>query len=228
MREVIGHKSARRILVYGSTGASVHIAFEGIHQAGGRASVVAYVDDTPDAPDVACDGLPVIDFDGMADYPDLPILVAVQSAHGRRSLFERLDEVGRRIIGMPGLAHLVHPLAEVGEGVVVSSTSRVMPGVRLERGVMVLADLVAEDVHVGEYTTLAVHSIVLGHVDIGADVHVAPGAIINNGRVGRRMTIGDGAIIGTGAVVDRPVGAGEVVLGNRAMSPEAWHRLRAL
>lgn len=119
-------------------------------------------------------------------------------------------------MGSQGLPHLSHPAAELGEGVIVSSTTRVGFATSIGTGGLALGDLIAHDVTVGEYCTFAAGSIVLGHVDIGDDVFVGAGAIIKNGTSTRPLTVGTGAVVGVGAVVDRDVPPGAVVMSPRA------------
>lgn len=221
-----GPEQVPRFLCFGSSGACVQIGFEAMHRAGGTAELVAYVDDQASGTANPFDARPVISFDQLDEYPGVPVLVPVQNPRGRRSVYERLEAAGRSIVGMPAVPYLTHPSVDVAEGAIFSITSRVGPGSVIGRAVMVMSDLVSEDVTVGAFTTLAMHSIILGHVRIGEDVLVAPGAIVGNGKEGKPLTIGDGAVIGTGAVVDRNVEAGEVIMGNRGMTPIEWARLR--
>jgi acetyltransferase-like isoleucine patch superfamily enzyme len=90
---------------------------------------------------------------------------------------------------------------------------------------MVMSDLVAHDVQIGDFTSLSFGSTVLGHVQIGQDVFVGSGAIINNGSLDRPLTIGDGAVIGAGAVVTHDVAPGQVMVGPRAMPLDEWKSL---
>ncbi|MDO5677316.1 MAG: hypothetical protein Q4G35_07380 [Propionibacteriaceae bacterium] len=228
MTAVMGDPGSERVLVYGNSGTCSYAAWEGMQQSGGRSEIAAYINDDPTTPRIAPDGKPVIVFEEIDTYPGLPVLIPIHLPADRRMLWERVIAAGRRIIGLPGDPQWVHPFTTFGEGVIISSTTRILPGVNLARGVIAFSHMLAEEVRVGEFTTLGMRSMVLGHVEIGANVLVAPGAVINNGRPGHRRTIGDGAVIGTGAVVSRNVKPGEVLMGNPAMSPAEWDRLKRM
>lgn len=216
---------------FGSSGTCAHIAFEGISEAGGSAPLVAYIDDYA-APGVSpFDGLPVVsleEFGADSRFAGVPVLVPVSDPAGRRRVVERLDAAGIPVVGMPGTPVYVHPSVDVGRGSMVLTTTRLGPGVRLGEGVLALADVVAHHGQVGDFVTFAMHSKVLGHVEIGNDVFVGAGALITDGTTRRPRRIGDGAVIGAGAVVDRDVAPGEVVVGARAMGMREWARLRLL
>lgn len=180
-------------------------------QAGGEIEFVAYVSDDRES-DMHEDGSPIVSLDELAGWDDIAVFVPIHDPAGRRSVYDRLTRAGVPILGSRGLPHLAHPSARLGEGVIVPCTTRVGFGTTLGRGTLAFSDLVAHDVTVGEFTTLASSSVVLGHVEIGDDVYVGAGSIIRNGTAKRPIRIGDGAVIGVGAVVDRDVEAGEVVM----------------
>lgn len=215
-------------LVYGASGTCAQVAFEARHQAGGTAVQRGYIDDLKSGFDHPYDGLPVLSFDGARAFPHAAVLVPVHSTDGRRALHDRVLSSGRTLVGMAGDAHLVHPSAQLGQATIIACGSRVGPGVVTGRGPMLLGDLVGHDVELGDFVTLAMHSIVLGHVVLGSGAYVGPGAVVGNGTATRPLRIGEGAIIGTGAVVDRDVAPGETIVGNRGMSARSWARLRRL
>lgn len=207
----------------------MQVAFDVAYQSGGRTPLLGYVDDERAGIALASDDRPVIALDEVGGrFPGAGVFVSVHSPSGRRRIFDRLDERGIPIVGTNGQEHLRHPSAEFGEGTIVASTTRVGPLARIDRGVIALSNLIAHDVAVGEFSTLAVGSTVLGHVQIGREVWVGAGAIIGNGTPDRPVVIGDGAIIGAGAVVRGDVAPGAVMVGPRAASPSEWGGLRRL
>ena len=187
---------------------------------------VAYVADD-DPRERHPDGTPILSLEQLADLEDTAVFVPIHAPAGRRSVFDRITAAGVPILGSSGLPHLSDPSAELGEGVIITSTTRIGFATALGRGTIVMGDLVAHDVTIGDFCTLAAHSKVLGHVNIGHDVFVGAGAIIKNGTPRRPLLIGDGAVIGIGAVVDRDVAPGETVISPRAVSIAEWQAMRA-
>lgn len=211
---------------FGASGTCVQVALDLAFQARGVSDFVAYVADD-DPRDLHPDGTPILDFDQLAALDDTAVFVPIHDPAGRRAVFDRLTSAGVPILGAAGSPHLSDPRAQLGEGVIVTCTARVGFGTSIARGTIVLSDIVAHDVNIGEFCTLAVSSVVLGHVNIGRDVFVGAGAVIKNGTSRRPIVIGDGAIIGVGAVVDRDVAPGETVVSPRAVSIAEWQAMRA-
>jgi hypothetical protein len=221
-----GH-TVEGIVGFGASGTGVQVSFDVAVQVGDRVPFLCYVDDELAGVPLASDDRPVLTLDEAARrFPGAGVFVSVHSPAGRRRIFDRLTARGIPIVGADGSAQLRHPSADLGEGVIVASTTRVGPLARLGRGVIALADLVAHDVVVGEFSTLAVGSTVLGHVRIGREVWVGAGAVVGNGTAERPVVIGDGAVIGAGAVVRGDVQAGAVLVGPPAATPSGWSALR--
>jgi len=211
---------------FGASGTCVQTAFDLAWQARDLIEFVAYVaDDEPRRQHD--DGFPILTLAELSEWDDIGVFVPIHDPAGRRSVYERLVAAGIRILGTAGLPHLSHPTAVLGEGVIASSTTRIGPHTVIGRGTIAFSDLVAHDVEIGEFTTLAARSVVLGHVRIGSDVRIGAGAVISNGTAARPIVIGDGAVIGAGAVVDRHVGAGETVVSPRAVSIAEWQAMRS-
>jgi len=201
----------------------VHVALDLRYMSNGMSEFVGYIDDQPDRP--VDDGYRVFSFDEFTELRDVGVLVPVYEPSGRRQVYERLAEHGIPIVGARGLPHLVHPEAELGEGSIVTSSTRVGPRTTLGRGSLVLADLVAHDVELGEFVTLGPNSVVLGHVKIENDAIIGARATIRNGSPERPLVIGAGAMIGAGAVITRDVPPGEVMVGPPALPLAEWKAL---
>lgn len=219
----------RTFACFGSSGSCAQIAFDAASGPGGSSPLVAYVDDYASSGVSPYDGLPVLSLKQFTTDPrfaEVAVLVPISDPAGRRSVIERLDTLSIPVVGLTGSPNLVHPSAHLGRGSVVLSTTRIGPGVRMGDSVLALTNLVGHDSVVGDFVTLAIHSTVLGHVEIGNNVFVGAGALIINGTHDRPRLIGDGAVIGAGAVVDRDVDPGEVVVGPRAMNVREWARTR--
>lgn len=143
--------------------------------------------------------------EGLSSHPGAALIGGVADGAVRRSL------VGGRTAAEP----LIHPMADVGQDVVLGAgtvicshanlTTHVTVGehVHISRGVAVGHDVVLED-----YVSIMPLAAVSGNVRLGAGVFVGTGALIRQG-----VTVGDDAVIGMGAVVLRDVPAGVTVIG---------------
>ena len=218
------------IAVFGSRGHSMMILRGLEDRWQGRVRVRAVIDDIDhgfthpllQAPMITSD-------DRLRLYPDLPVLVTPGSTALRERIVARLaqEEAILATASCGGQTH-VDPAVDYGAGSVTVPHVRIGPNVRIGRAVQVLATIVAHDVQIDDFTNLNIHCSVLGHVQIGSGVNIAPHAVIGNGTPDRPLRIGDGAIIGVGAVVTRDVPAGARMIGNPAMPVERWKTLNRL
>jgi UDP-3-O-[3-hydroxymyristoyl] glucosamine N-acyltransferase len=214
-----------RMACFGTSGTCDQVALDLAFQARGLSTLSAYVSDA-DPRSHHDDGLPIVTLEQLAGWGDVGVFVPIHDPAGRRAVFARIVAAGLPLIGARGLPHLVHPSAELDEGAIVTCTTRLGSRTHLGRGTVVLSDIVAHDSSVGEFSTLAVNSVVLGHVQIGRDVFIGAGAVIKNGTAAKPLRIGDGATVGIGAVVDRHVAPGETVVSPRAVSIAEWESMR--
>ena len=206
----------RRMLCYGASGTSSQVAYDLQYQAGPGIEFIGYIDDVRDPRRVVEPEAAVFSFEEALEIEDVGVVVPIHDPAVRRELFARLSAHGVPILGSRGMPQFVHPLAVIGEGSLVSPTTRLALSTRL-----------GHDVIVGDFTTLAFGSQVLGHVQIGSDVFIGAGAIITNGTIRRPLVIGDGARIGAGAVVTKDVAPGQAVSGPSALSPRRWSEVLA-
>lgn len=213
-----------RMACFGASGTGVQVSLDLRYQASGQLSFVGYIDDLPTR--VVESGYRVFSLDEFAELDDVGVFVPVHDPHGRRDVYGRLGALGIPILGSRGMPHLSHPDAEIGEGVIITSSTRVGYNTRIGRGSLALSDVVAHDVEVGEFVTLAAHSVILGHVQIDDDAFVGAGAVIRNGTSRRPLVIGKGAIVGAGAVVNHDVAPGQTVISPRALPIAEWEALR--
>ena len=211
-----------RMLCYGASGTGSQLSLDLQFQGGPDIDFLGYVDDVNDPRRTVEPGARVYSFDELLTLEDVGVFVGIHDPQAREAVINRLVEHAVPLIGARGTAHLAHPLATVGEGSIVPSTTRLGHSARLGRGVIGFADLIAHDVEVGDFTTLAASSVISGHVTIGRGVFVGLGAIIRNGTIDKPIVIGDGARIGAGSYVGGDVAAGEIVAAPRAMAVSRW------
>ncbi|MFN4153575.1 MAG: acetyltransferase [Paracoccaceae bacterium] len=225
-----GVETFDEIVLYGSRGHSQMLlrVLEGMWQ--GRVRLRAVIDDLDHGFIHPALGVAVISgAERLARFPAVPVLLSMGDGAVRARITARLAGEGATLATLiRRQPETVAPDARVGAGCLVNPTTLISPNVVLGIGVQVLASVIAHDVSVGDFGTLAYGSIINGHVEIGHHVSIGSGAIICNGRPGRPLKVGDGAVIGVGAVVMRDVPAGARMMGNPAMPLRDWMRLQAL
>ncbi len=218
------------ITVFGARGHSLMLIRGMEEYWRGRVRIRALVDDIENGFDHPTLGVPVISSaERLRNYAVLPVLLTPGSGALREQVISRLatEDATLATASCPGQSH-VDPDVAYGAGCFCAHYTRIGPGVAIGIGAQVLANVIAHDVSIGDFTTIGVETCVAGHVEIGTGVTIAPRAAIGNGRRGRPLRIGDGAEIGTGAVVLGDVARGERVIGNPAMPIRDWVRLRRL
>ena len=125
---------------------------------------------------------------------------SVNSNEKRRSLYERVSEIGFRV------PELIHPKS------IVSNESKIAGGVQVMAGAIIQANT-----FIDQNTIINTGAVVDHDCIVGKHVHICPGAVISGGCI-----IGDGAFIGVGSMVIQGVkigkgtliAAGSVVLKN--------------
>lgn len=212
-------------MCFGAGGTSIQVVTEIAHAVREQTEFVGYIADQSESKQTV-DGFPVVELDKVPTDGSVGVIVPI--FQGRAGVFDRLTEAGVPILGTRGSPELMSPHAQTGEGVIVPVTSRVGPHTIFGRGVVALSDLIAHDTVIGDFTTLGMHSVVLGHVQIGANVFIGTSAVIRNGTAERPVVIGDGAVIGVGAVVGGDVAPGEVAVSPRAIPLAEWRALRQI
>ena len=216
------------VVCYGAAGHAI-IYLIGLRQQYPLMRVRAFVDDFNHGFTHPDEDAPVISaHERQERFPDVPVVLAINDPAAREKIYWRLVEEGALFFTTSGHPRLAHHSVVAGEGTIVDPATRIGPRVRLGRAVSAIPVMMAHDVEVGDFTSIGTGSTILGNVKIGARVNVAPNAVITNGYPGKPRTIGDGCVIGVGAVVTRDLAAGEIVVGNPAMSVAEWRELRTV
>lgn len=218
------------ITVFGARGHSMMLIRGQQHYWQGRVRIRALIDDVEHGFVHSELGVPVISSaERLRNFAGLPVLLTPGSGSLRSRIMTQLVDEGATLATSTCRdQNHVDPTAEYGAGCFCAHYTRIGPATAIGKGAQVLANVIGHDVSIGEFSTLAIESVVAGHVQIGNGVNIAPRAVIANGRRDRPLRIGDGAEIGTGAVVVGDVAAGERVIGNPAMPIRDWVRLRRL
>ncbi len=217
-----------RITVFGARG-HTGLLLRGLEEYWqGSVRVTALIDDVENGfvhPDLA---VPVISSaDRRRDYGDLPVLLTVGSGDLRARMAAQYANEGAVLAtAVCRNQRHVNPDVVFGAGSLCAPFTRIGVNVRVGAAVQLLSSVIAHDVVIGDNVTLGYESTVLGHVEIGDNVAIAPRAVISSGTRKRPLRIGAGAVVGTGAVVLRDVAAGERVIGNPAVPIRDWVRSR--
>lgn len=218
------------IVVFGARGHSLMI-LRGLEEYWkGRVRIRALIDDIENGFTHDGLGVPVISSDRRAqEFAGLPVLVTVTNPALRRRVVNRLqaEDACLATATCPDVVN-IDPDVRFGPGSVCMPWTRIGPAVSFGPCCIVLASIVAHDIQVGAFSTLAGDALVSGHVKIGDDVNIAPRAVIANGNRQRMIGIGNGAEVGVGAVVISNVAPGGRVIGNPALPMRDWVRLRRL
>lgn len=218
------------IVVFGARGHTLLI-LRGLEEGWqGRVRVRALIDDIENGFTHTDLGLPVISSaERLRSFADVPVLLTVTKPDLRLRTATRLrDEDATLATAVwPDAVH-VDPTTSFGPGTVCMPWTRIGPNVTAGAGVVILARAIGHDVEIGDFATLAGESLISGHVRIGREVNIAPGAVVANGRRTRPLQIGDRAEIGVGAVVVGDAAPGARLIGNPALPIRDWIRLRRL
>lgn len=218
------------ITVFGARGHSLMI-LRGLEEYWqGRVRIRALIDDLEHGFTHPGLGVPVISSDQRAQaFADLPVLLSVTHPGLRQRVAARLEAEGATLATAicPDRINL-DPSARFGPGAVSMPWTRIGPDVEVGACAILLASIIAHDVQIGAFSTLAGDALVSGHVRIGAGVNIAPRAVIANGNRKHWLTIGDGAEIGVGAAVLSDVEPGARLIGNPVLPIRDWVRLRRL
>lgn len=215
------------ITVWGARGHSA-LVMQGMQDRWqGRVTIRAIIDDVENGFDHPLFQAPVISgAERLKRFSDLPVMLTMGSPSLRAQIYDRLDTEGATLANAIGPASYVSTDAIYGHGTLTAPYTRIGPNVRFGADVQCLANLVSHDIEFGDHVTLGFGSSVLGHVRIGSDVLICPGAMIGNGNLKKQLVIGDGARIAPGAVVLTNVAPGAHVVGNPAVPVDDWAKSR--
>lgn len=150
-------------------------------------------------------------------HKEIPFVIGVGDPAAKQGVWHRFAQELR-------FENLIHPTATFGRhqrqavdnerGIVVAAGARLMNEVRV--GAFSVFDLnvtVGHDTVVGAFAHLAPGATVSGNVDVGERCWIGAGAVVNQGKPGRKLLIGADTIIGSGAVVVSDCDASSVYVG---------------
>lgn len=193
----------------GGFGRHVHQIIEDINADRSCWSVLGFVDDFAEAPEIH--GIPILGgLQWIQERSSVDVVVAIGSSRQRRAITSQL--LGHHGIRFPSLIHpsaYVASRATIGEGVVVAALAAVNTDVQLGSHVHInLGVTIGHESILHDFVTVYPNASVAGQCVIEEDVEVGSGSIIL-----QRLSVGREAVIGAGAVVTRPVNAGTTVVG---------------
>ena len=133
--------------------------------------------------------------------PDIPII--------RKKLFIAYKTAGFIIETIISPNAFISPTASIGEGCMIQTGCNISSNVKIGTGVRVnsLANVMHDSV-IGDFSTLAPSSVILGRCVIGDEVYIGA-----NSTILPEVHVNNNSLIGAGAVVIRDVKANVTVAG---------------
>jgi sugar O-acyltransferase (sialic acid O-acetyltransferase NeuD family) len=147
-------------------------------------------------------GYPVIGNDDDAgkfrkEYPDIPIVIAVDTPAARQKLHGIYKQVGFSFATLISPKAFISPSAKLGEGVIIQSFCNISTNAIL--GDFTKVNTYANIMHdciLEPYCTIAPNAALMGHVHVGESSYIGANAtIIQTNRVGGKVTVGAGAVV---------------------------------
>ena len=145
------------------------------------------------------------------------VLVAVADPRARSEIVESLTLKGCRFATFVDDRAVVNYGVRLGEGAVVCPGANIDTGAAL--GVHVHVNVngcVGHDTVIGDFSTLSPGINIMGEVAVGREVFFGGSAAVLP-----RLSVGSLATVGAGALVRRPVGEEQTVVGNPARPLDA-------
>lgn len=150
-------------------------------------------------------------------YTDMPFAIGIADTAARQKVWLRFGDKLKFV-------NLIHPAASFGKrqraaieartGVVVAAGARFMNQIVV--GDFTAFDLnvtVGHDSVIEDFVHVAPGANISGNVHVGARCWIGTGAVINQGRNGRKLVVGADTVIGSGAVVVKDCDASSVYAG---------------
>lgn len=180
--------------------------------------VLGITDPNPDTVMTGVVGIPVLGPDRviLEHDPSEILLVnglgSVRDTSARKRLFESFVSRGYAFAAVVHPKAIVASTALLAEGVQLMAGAVVQPGVSLRENVIVNTNAsIDHDGQIGAHVHIAPGATLSGGVTVRDGAHIGTGAVVIEG-----ITIGAGATVGAGAVVLRDVPEDATVVGNPA------------
>ncbi|MBO7537932.1 MAG: acetyltransferase [Prevotella sp.] len=141
---------------------------------------------------------------------DDEIIVCIGKAENRKTVVERLQQLGMKFGTAIHQSAIVSPFAEIGEGSVLMAGTIVNSGSRIGRHCIINTGAVVEhECLTGDYVHISPHATLCGSLTIGEGSWIGAGAVVVQG-----VKVGKWSIIGAGSVVLKDIPDGVVAYGN--------------
>lgn len=146
----------------------------------------------------------------LRDKPECHVVVAVATPKARRSIVERLTEIGHTLF-----ASIVHPTACIGAATSIGDGAIVYPGVLIDTDVSIGSHVILNKGCTVGHDAVLENFVTIGPgVNLGGAIRIGAGSDLGIGcSTIQNVTIGAGSVVGAGAVVIRDVPDGATVVG---------------
>lgn len=216
-RQLLG----QRVIVVGGGGQGKSIA---TILADMGATVIGFLDDSPDLQGTQVMGLPVLG--GHQEILKLNVdgaILAIGSNAVRYRIYERLVSWGVTMVNAIHPTAYIAPSAQIGQGVVVKYFGVVDAAATVGNNVIVgMHTMVAHDAQVGSHAHVSAGSRICGHVCIQEGAFVAVNATIVPA-----TTVGAWSTVGANAVVNKDLAPNVTAVGAPARvikrHPDGWY-----
>lgn len=184
--------------------------------ADGTAELRFVVEGTPDTPVV--NNIPVVSIEAFRAFAGHKYFnIAIADSYAREQIAATLEAAGARPISIHAANSVCLDSNDIAKGAIFCSFSMTTSNARIGRFFHAnIYSYVAHDCEIGDFVTFAPGVKCNGNVRIEDHAYIGTGAVIREGRGGRKTTIGRGAVVGMGAVVLKDVPPGTTVIGNPA------------
>jgi len=141
---------------------------------------------------------------------DDEIIVCIGKAENRKTVVERLQQLGMKFGTAIHQSAIVSPFTEIGEGSVLMAGTIVNSSSKIGRHCIINTGAVVEhECLTGDYVHISPHATLCGSLTIGEGSWIGAGAVVVQG-----VKVGKWSIIGAGSVVLKDIPDGVVAYGN--------------
>jgi sugar O-acyltransferase (sialic acid O-acetyltransferase NeuD family) len=144
-------------------------------------------------------------------------VVAIANPSERERIAVEMETLGGTPINVLSAKRFKVGSMKIGRGNIIFPGNTISNAVSIRNYVIINSNsYIGHDCEIASYVTISPGVIICGNVKIQDGVFVGAGAVIKQGKRGRKTTLSSNALIGLGSVVLNDVDPGVTVMGNPA------------